>query len=188
MVGIEAGFLDSDEGGGGGAVVSVGYVQRWYRSKQFSDAAYGVFIVNHPEVMTESVCRHEVIFRCCGGHILYYSFKLFIVRESEEHRFDIGVVYAHVFHAVLFFVAAGELMLFDSAFHVVGDIGGDYESILCSAVHCLGVDIVMFLVVLHKPSVLLERVEVGNCLVIDFRCVLIHARFKIYFRLDNVIE
>ena len=54
-------------------------------------------------------------------------------------------------------------------------------------VHCLGVDIVVFFFVLNKPSLLLESLEVVGGFGVDFRVVLVSARFEVDFRLDYVV-
>ncbi len=93
-----------------------------------------------------------------------------------------------MFHAVFLLVAAGKLMLFDAAFHIVVHPGGNHETVLRAAVHCLRVDVILLLVVLHEPAVLLELVEILHGLFVDFGVMLVKPGFEIDFRLDDMIE
>ena len=79
-------------------------------------------------------------------------------------------------------------MLFDSTFHVVGNIGSDNDAVLSAAVHSLGINVVMLFFVLNQPPFFLEHFEIGNSLVIDFRVVFVGAGLEVDFRLDDVIE
>ena len=138
-------------------------------------------------MMSESVGSREIIFSRTGCHCTDDFFQNRIVRESEENGLDIRIIDTDMLHAVLFLVAAGKLMLLDAALHVIVDISSHNQTVLCAAVHCLGVYIIMLLVVLHEPSVFLERLEsVGGALIYS-GVMLIGARLEIDFRLDDVI-
>ena len=67
----------------------------------------------------------------------------------KEDGFDVGVVHAHVFHTVFFFVAAGQFVFLDFTLHIVLEVGGYYQSVLRSVAHRLRVDIVAFFLVLN---------------------------------------
>ena len=188
VVGIEAGFLVSDEGGGGGAVVSVGDVEIRNLVEGLGDAVDERVVVNHPESMAEAVGSDEVIFGLAGRDGLDYLVEVAVVGEGEEHRLDVGVLYAHVFHAVFLLVAAGELVLLDDAVHVVVDVGGHDNAVLGAAVHGLRVYIIMFLVVLYEPAFVLEGLEVLDCLVVDLGVVLVGAVHKVNLGLYDMVE
>ncbi len=79
-------------------------------------------------------------------------------------------------------------MLLDAFLHIVVDIGRYDDSILCASVHRLGVDVVMVVIVLHKPSVALEGIEVFHCLVVDPRIMLVGRRVEVDLRLDDVVQ
>ena len=59
------------------------------------------------------------------------------------------VDYLHVFYAALIIVAPGKLLLFDAPFHIIIHPRGNHQSVLCPAVHRLGLHIVFLLLVLH---------------------------------------
>ena len=91
-------------------------------------------------------------------------------------------------HAVLFLVAASEFVLADDTVEVVIDIGGYHYAILDVLAHALSVYIIVLFAVLHQPAIGLEVLEVLHSLVIDARVVLIGARLKVDFGLDDVVE
>ncbi len=138
--------------------------------------------------MAETVFGGEVILGLSGSDLADNVLESLVVGEGEEHRFDVGIVYAHMLHAVLFLVASGELVFFDTAFHIVIDVGGHHYAVLRAAVHCLGVDIVVFLLVLHQPAVFAECGEIGHGTVVDLGSVLVGARSEIDLGLDDVVE
>ena len=106
---------------------------------------------------------------------------------GKEHRLDVGIVDTHVFHAVFFLVATCKFMFFDFSGHIVVDIGSNYESILGLAVHCLGIDVVMLVSVLHEPSFVLEHLEVLCSLFIYSRVVLACANREVNLRLYDMV-
>ena len=91
-------------------------------------------------------------------------------------------------HAVFLLVAASELMLFDSAFHVVIYPGSDHEAILSAAIHGLCIDIVIVFIVLHEPAFFLEFLEILYSFVVYFGVMFISAGFEINFGFDDVVE
>ena len=79
-------------------------------------------------------------------------------------------------------------MLFDDAVHIVVDIRGDNNTILCAPIHSLRINIIMFLVVLHKPSVVLECLKVGHGFFVDLRGMFVLSGSKVDLGLDNMIK
>ena len=154
----------------------------------FGNLADGGFIVDNPESVSESVGSHEIIFGFAGCHVTDDGLEFLVVGECEEHRFDVGIVYAHMLHAVLFLVSAGKLMLFDSTLHIVFHPCRHYETVLCTTVHGLRIDVVVLLVILLEPALLLEFVEVFHSLVVNLRVMFVKSGFEIDFRLDDMIE
>ena len=93
-----------------------------------------------------------------------------------------------MFHAVLLFIAACKLMLFDFAGHIVIYIGSYYNAVLGAAIHGLGINVVMLGVILFEPSLLLKVVEILHSLGVHHRIMFIRTRQKVYFRLYDVIQ
>lgn len=91
-------------------------------------------------------------------------------------------------HAVFLFVSTSKLVLLDYTIHIVIDEGSYNEAVLCLAIHCLGVDVILLLVVLYKPTFLLEFTEVVGSLLVDTRVVLACTWLEVNFRLDDMIK
>ena len=68
------------------------------------------------------------------------------------------------------------------------EVGEDMIHAIVSHGYGLCVDVVVFFFIGHKPSVFLESAEVFHSLVINLGVMFISAGFKIYFRLDDVVE
>ena len=79
-------------------------------------------------------------------------------------------------------------MLLDAAFHVVFHPCGNYEAVLCAAVHSLGVDVVFLFGILDEPAVFLEFFEVLGSRCVDFGIVFVCAGLEVDFRFDDVVE
>ena len=62
------------------------------------------------------------------------------------------------------------------------------KTVLCLAIHCLSVDIVLFLVILLQPAFVLEHLEVLSSLFINTWVVLRSTWLKVYLRLDDTIK
>ena len=187
VVGVLFCLLVAYERGGGTAVMAVGYVEVWYFVEGGCDAVVEGF-VDYPEGVAEAVVGYKVVFGLIGCDGADYLFEVGIVGEGEEHRLDVGVVDAHVFHAVFLFVAPGQLVLLYAAFHIVGHVGCHYYAILGAAVHGLGIDIVVFLGVLYEPAVFAELGKVADGAVVDLGGVFVGAGGKVDFGFDDVVE
>ena len=109
-----------------------------------------------------------------------------VVRISEEYGLDVGVLDADVDHAVLLLVLAGELVLLDFAGEVVVHIGAEHDSVLGTAVHRLGVNIVALLLVLYQPAFLLPFLEVLYSLVVCLLRVLVDDGVEVNLGLGYV--
>ncbi len=136
--------------------------------------------------MPEPVGCSEVIFRRTGCNSADNLFQALVIGKGKKHRFDICIIDAHMLHAVIFLVAAGKLMLFNTI-HIIVNIGSNYNTILGTPVHCLRVYIIMVAIVLHQPSLFTERTEILHSLVINLRVMLVGSGFEIDFRLYYMI-
>ncbi len=121
------------------------------------DCSYDSRVVNHPERVTEAVkIRYEVILRLSARHAGNDGIQIRAVRVGKEHRFDVRVVDAHMFHPVFLLVTACELMFLDAPFHIILHPRSHNKAVLCTTVHGLGIDVVFLFLVLHQPAFLFE--------------------------------
>ena len=99
--------------------------------------------------MSESVNRsNEIIFRFLSGIFGYNRIQYFIVRISKEYRFDIRIIHPNMFHAVFFFIAACQFVLFNYSVQIIIYIRTYHQAILRFTVHGLRIDIILFLFIL----------------------------------------
>ena len=189
VVGVLLGLFCANQCCGSRTMVSVGNVECGHGCKFLGDGGDVVILVDNPESVSEAVdgCD-EVIHRLFGCIACHDVVQHFVVGISKEHRFDVGIVHTHVFHAVFFLVAAGEFMLFDNAVQIVVYIGTYDQTVLCLAIHGLGIDIIVLFAVLHQPSFVLEHLEVFGSFGIHARVVLVGTFGKINLRFDDVIQ
>ena len=156
--------------------------------KDFGDAGYRLVVVDDPEVMAESVGSDKVVLGRTRRLAFDDGVELVVVGVGKEYRLDVGVVDAHMFHAVFLLVAAGQLVFLDSTGHVVVDIGSDNQPVLGVTVHRLGIDVVVLFVVLYQPALLLEHVEIFYGFVIHLGAMFVGSGSKINLGLDDVVE
>ena len=79
-------------------------------------------------------------------------------------------------------------MLLDYTIEIIIHIGSHHNTILCAAVHSLRIDVVVFLSILHKPSLVLEVMELFHSFFINCGIVFVEHRIKVNLRLDDVIK
>ena len=131
---------------------------------------------------------NEIIFGRCGSIAHDKLIENCVIRICEEHRLDVGIVHANMLHAVFFLIATGELMLLDTACHIVVGMGTYHQAILRFPIHRLRIYIIMFARILYQPPLILELLEVLGSLLIDTRIILGCAYWEIYLGLDDVVE
>ena len=130
----------------------------------------------------------EVILRLCCCDAAHERIEHSIIGISEEDRLEVRVVDADMLHAVLFLIAARQLVLLDDAVHVVLYSRSHNKTELRLAVHRLRIDVVHLLAVLLEPALVLELLEVLSSLLIDARVVLACADGEVNLGLDDVIK
>ncbi len=171
----------------GGAVVSVGHVERRYGCEQLRDAVVGGLVVDYPKVVTEAVLGREVVL---GGVVLHPlghdRVDLGVIGVCEEYGFDVGFLVAHVDHAVLLLVGAGELVLLDGAREVILEVAAHDQTVLRAAVHGLRIDIIVLFGVLLEPAFRTPLPEVLHGLVVYGLRVLVGNGVEVDLRLDDV--
>ena len=139
--------------------------------------------------MAETVDRsNEIVFRSSSCIASSDFLQHWIIGISEEYWLDVGIVYTNVLHTVFFFVAACKLVLLDDTVYIVLTSSTDNDTILCLAVHCLCIDVVMFLVVLYQPTFFLELLEVLCSLFVDTWVIFTCTFWEIYFRLNDMVK
>ena len=84
--------------------------------------------------MSEAVYGgNEIVLRLCCGIAHDEFVEHGVVGIGEEHRFNVRVIHADVFHAVFLLIAASQLVLLDNAVHVVLHVGSYDQSVLSLA-------------------------------------------------------
>ena len=189
MVGVLLGLLSTHQGSGSATMMSVGNIEGRHLGKFACNGVDILLLVDDPERMSETITRSDKVInrflcRIAGND----SIERLVVGIGEEHGFDVGIVHADVLHAVFLLVATGQLVLLDDTVHVVGHVCTYHQTELRLAIHRLGIDVIVFLLVLHQPSFVLKHLEVLGSLLIDARIVLVGTYRKVYLGLDNMIE
>ena len=139
--------------------------------------------------MTETVTLSYVIILGSTLDILGNQFvKNLVIGISKEHRLNVGVVYANMFHAVLLLICAGKLMFLDIALEVILNVCANHKTVLGLSVHGLSVDVVLLLGVTLEPAFVLELLEVLGSLGIYAGISLLSYGIKVNLRLDDVIK
>ena len=182
-------FLCSHKGSSCRAVMPVGNVQSGHRCKLIGDIFYIFRLADYPKLMPESVNRCDEIvqwFSCRIAHNKPVEAR--IVRISKEYRLYVCIAGTYVFHTVFLLVLTGKLVLFNHTVHVIVNRGTYNKSILCSPLHCQGIDIIAFCVVLYKPSALLELFKLLFSTIISLGIKFRNLYSKVNFGLGNMIK
>ena len=79
-------------------------------------------------------------------------------------------------------------MLLDDSVHVVIHVGTHHQSVLCLALHGLGIDVVVVLLVLDEPSLFLELAEVLGGFLVDARVIFAGSLGEINLGFDDMVE
>ena len=152
------------------------------------DPAVDGVILDYPEGVAELVLVGELVFGLARSHLCDYRGELLMVLEGEEYRFDIGVLDAHVDHAVVFLVLAGELVLLDFAGGIIVRVSAEDEAVLRALAHGLGVHIVLLAVLADEPATLLPELEILDGLVVGALLVFAGDGIEINLRLCDMEE
>ena len=169
--------------------MSIGNVEGGHLGKLSGNGINVFLLVYNPESMTETITRSDkVIYRfpdCITGD---NSIQCCVVGISKEYGLDVGVVHADMLHAVFFLITTSQLMLLDDTVHVIGNVCTDNKAVLCLAIHGLGIDVIVFFIILHQPAFLLEHTEVFRRFLINTFVMFIGTNGKINFRFDDMIQ
>ena len=164
-------------------------IQARHLSKFFRNSLDILIVTDHPKLVTESVNRsNEIIFGLCRSITHDECVQHIIVGISKKHRLDIRIIHTNVFHTILFLITTCQFMFFDHAIEIIIHISTNHKTILCLAVHCLCVDIILLFAVLNQPTFLLKGFEILGRFLIDTRIILGCSRFEIDFWFNDVIE
>ena len=189
MVGVLLCLLCTYESSGGTAVMSVGNVQVGNLGKSLGYGFLVLLVLDKPQLVAEPVgSSGEVVLRLFADVACNDGCQSLVVGIGEEDRLHVGIVYANMLHAVLLLVAACQFVLLDYTVHVVVHVGTYHQTELCLAVHGLCVDVVALLLVLYKPTVLLELLEVLGSLGIHLGCIFACAHGEVYLGLDDMVK
>ena len=169
-------------------MMPIGNVEGGHLGKLLGYGINILLLVYNPEGMTETVTRSDKVVyrfpRCITGND---GIQRSVIGIGKEYGFNIGIVHADMLHTVLLFVTTSQLVLLDNTVHIIGNIGTDNKTVLCLAVHGLGIDVIVFFIILHQPAFLLEHTEVLCSFPINTFVMFIRTDGKIYFRLDDMI-
>ena len=150
MIWIILSFLSTYQSSCSRTMVSVCNIKTWHLLEFFCNSLNVSFISDYPELMSETIIRcNKVIFRFCCSITCQQAIKYLIVWISKEHRFNISIANANMFHAVLFLISTCQFMLLNITCQIIINIRSNNKTILSLAIHCLCVDIIMFLIVLN---------------------------------------
>jgi len=189
MVRILFRLFCTDQCGSGRTMMTVGNIKSRHFSKFFGNKGNVFLPVNNPESMTEAVTRSdEVVDRFFCRILLDDCVQLVIIRISEENRLDVGIIHTNVLHTVFLFVTAGKFMLFNHPIHIIGNVCADYQSVLGFPVHGLGVNIIVFLAILHQPAFILEQLEIFCSFGIHTLIMLVCTYREINLRFNDMIK
>ena len=149
-------------------MMAVGNIHRWHFCEFIGNRLCILIIVDHPELMTETIDRCDEIILWLSSSIAHNQLvEHSIIWISEEHWLDVGIVYTYMLHAILFLITTRQFMLLNAASHVIVGMGTHHETILGLAVHRLRIDIIMFARILNQPALVLELLEILGSLLID---------------------
>ena len=182
------GFFRTDQRSSSRAMMTVSYIQGRHFAKQIRNAGNIRRLVNDPERMTETIVfRDEVIFRSTGSIFGDNLVQFSIIGISKKHRFDIGIIHPYMLHTVLLLVTPCQLMFLNNTIHIIGHVCTDNQTVLCLAVHCLGIYIIAFFLILYQPAFFLEHLEIGSSFQINGRIMFICPDRKIDLRFNDMI-
>ena len=169
-------------------MVSVCDIHSRYLRKNLRYLSYQRFVVNHPKSMTEPIqIAYKSIFRFASTYFRYQSIQVVAMGISKEHRLDIGIIHAHMFHAVFLFIFARQLVLLDAAFHIIFHPGCNDQSVLRPAIHRLCIDVVFLFLVLHEPAVCAELLKLFCSFCIYALIVLVSNRSEVNLRFNDMV-
>ena len=187
MVGVLRLALGTHARSGGRTVVSVGHVEGRDAAEDLRDAVIRRTVADHPQFVAEAVGSREVVLGGRSRHnALDNGVDLGIVRIGEEDRLDVGLLVAHVDHAVLLLLGARQLVFLDGAREVVLEVAAHRQTVLRAAVHRLGIDVVVLLGILHEPAPFAPQAEVLHRLVVDLGGMLVGDRIEVDLGFDDV--
>ena len=156
MVGVLGPLLGSHACRGSRAVVAVSHVEGIHAGgEDLGDAGHVGVVVYHPELVGEVVLVNEAALGRPGDGLLHYAREFRVVLVGEEDGLYVGVLDADVHHPVVLLLLEGELVLLDYAACVVVGVSAEHKAVLGPAAHCLGVDVIALLGILHQPAALL---------------------------------
>ena len=168
-------------------MMTISYIQCRNLGKDFSNLLLSRLIVNHPKTVTKPISSHKIINRIVvRNNAVNNLIDLLIGRIGEKDRLHIGILDPYVNHTILLLIGTGQFMFFDFTLQVIIKMTGRYQSILCPAIHGLGIDIILLSIVLHQPSLFSPGPKILDCTGIHLIGMLVSYRSKINLGFDNM--
>ena len=139
--------------------------------------------------MSETVTRSDkVIDGLFQSIFLDDNIQFIIIGISKEYGFDIRIVHTNMLHTVFLLVATGKFVFLNNTIHIIGNIRTADQSVLRLTVHCLRIDIIVFLAILHQPAFILKQLEILGRLAVNTFIMFVRTNREIYFRFNNMIK
>lgn len=110
-----------------------------------------------------------------------------IVKVNGRCKLGINVIRTSVLRAILLFVAADRLILLSSAIRVVKGVNASGGAMLYLTIRNLNVSMVIFFVILRRPTFLLRRARILYDFLVGAFIVFVHASKGVCFQLSSVV-
>ena len=170
-------------------MVSICNIQIRNLSKSIRNGGNVSGIFYQPELMTESIYwSNKIILSLSCCYTFNQRIERCIIGIGKENWLQVGIINTDMTHTVFLFVTTSQFMLLDNTVHVILHGSCNNQSILSLATHSLRIDVVHLLLILNKPSFLLELSKVLSSTCINALVIFAGADREINLRLNDVIE
>lgn len=171
------------------AIVSIDGV----RYERFDGLDYSedsvLYLICGPRDVSRAVAQDcGVMCEVLDDVFLSSNVRLHVVEVYGRCQFGINVIRTSVFRTVFFFIAANRFVLLSGAVRVVERVDARGGSMLYLAVRYLDVSMVIFFVVLRRPTFILGRFGIVNDFSMRLLIVLVHACEGVCFELGCVVR
>ena len=189
IVWILRSLLCTNQSSGCRTVVTIGNIKRIHLGKFCCNNSLVSLISNYPKFVTKTINWRDkiILWRLCRIFCNQLCQRLTFT-ISQEDGFDICIRTTYVLHTVFFLISASQFMLFDDLIHIVFDVRTKDKTILCLAIHRLCIEIIIFLLILHQPTLLLEILKLLCSTFVNTWVVLARTYGEIDFRFNNMIQ
>ena len=164
-------------------------IKTWHLCKFFSNSLYIFIIRDYPKLVTETINRsNEVVFWSSSSIARCNFFQHRIIWISKENRFYICIVYTNMLHTIFFLISTCKFMFLYNTIYIILTSSTNNNTILCLAIHCLSINVVLFFIVLHQPTLVLEHLKILSSLFVNTWIVFTCTFWEIYFWFNDMIK